>query len=64
MIKCQILFDLSKKRLYLCRDKMDWTAIYVMEKHTALITGNGIVRPITNYFINQNLMQNERKNFQ
>ena len=40
---------------------MDWTALYVTEKYTALITGNGIVRPITNEFINQNLMQNERK---
>ncbi len=30
MIICQILFDLSKNRLYLCRDKMDWTAIYVL----------------------------------
>ena len=64
MIICQILFDLSKKRLYLCRDKMDWTAIYVMEKHTALITGNGIASSITNVFINRNLMQNERKNDQ
>ena len=59
-----IFFDLSKNRLYLCREKKDWTALYVTEKHTALIMGNGIVRPITNYFINQNLMQNERKNFQ
>ena len=40
---------------------MDWTAIYVMEKHTALITGNGIASSITNVFINQNLMQDERK---
>ena len=61
MIICQILFDLSKNRLYLCPDKMDWTAIYVMEKHTALITGNGIASSITNVFINRNLMQNERK---
>ena len=52
MIKCQILFDLSKNQLYLCRDKMDWTAIYVMEKHTALITGNGIACPKTDVFIN------------
>ena len=36
--------------------KMDWTALYVTGKHTALIMGNGIVRPITNVFINQNLM--------
>ena len=61
MIICQILFDLSKNRLYLCRDKMVWTAIYVMEKHTALITRNGIASSITNVFINRNLMQNERK---
>ena len=40
---------------------MDWTAIYVMEKHTALITRNGIASSITNVFINRNLMQNERK---
>lgn len=40
---------------------MDWTALYVTEKHTALITRNGIACPITNVFINQNLMQDERK---
>ena len=49
---------------------MDWTALYVTgkhtalyvtEKHTVLITRIGIASPITDVFINQDLMQNERK---
>lgn len=61
MIMCQFLFDLREKRLYICSEKKDWTALYVTEKHNALITGNGIASPITDVFINQDLMQNERK---
>ena len=47
-----IFFDLSKNRLYLCREKKDWTALYVTEKHTALITRIVIASPITDVFIN------------